>query len=184
MKKLFFALVALLCTATVSAQSPTNKYFVYGVDFTHAKVFGADESVNDFAEAFANINYLLINEYDKYDFSRMLGRKYEIDIEPMLKHSAACDYNGLKIMKTSYEEYKSEDIIRTYTLPQSQGIGVVLVAKLLNKPMAQATYDVVVFDIATRTVISKKEVTGEARGFGLRNYWANSVYKILRSTRL
>ena len=184
MKNLFFTLIALLCTATVSAQSTQSKYFVYGIDFTHTKVFGADESVRDFAEAFKGINYLLINEYDKYDYPRMLGRRYEIDIEPMLQLSAACNYDGLKILKTTYEECNSEAVVSTYTLPQSEGLGVVLVAKLLNKPQAVATYDVVIFEIATRKVLSKKEVTGEARGFGLRNYWANTVYRVLRSTRL
>ena len=114
----------------------------------------------------------------------MLGRRYEIDIEPMLQLSAACNYDGLKILKTTYEECNSEAVVSTYTLPQSEGLGVVLVAKLLNKPQAVATYDVVIFDIATRKVLSKKEVTGEARGFGLRNYWANTVYRVLRSTRL
>ena len=44
-------------------------------------------------------------------------------------------------------------------------------------------YDLVVFDIASREVIMHKMVAGEARGFGLRNYWAGSIYDIIKANK-
>jgi len=38
----------------------------------------------------------------------------------------------------------------------------------------------IAFDIATRKILSKREVSGKAGGFGLRNYWAGSVYNIIK----
>ena len=69
-------------------------------------------------------------------------------------------------------------------MPQTEGVGVVLVAKLLNKPMSKATYELITFDISTREILSKREVSGKAGGFGLRNYWAGSVYNIIKSIKL
>ncbi|MBP3717642.1 MAG: hypothetical protein J6I79_09135 [Paludibacteraceae bacterium] len=39
------------------------------------------------------------------------------------------------------------------------------------------------FHIATREIVEKWEAEGEPGGFGLRNYWAKSVYNTLRTPR-
>jgi hypothetical protein len=39
------------------------------------------------------------------------------------------------------------------------------------------------FDIATRDIVAEEEVVGYAGGFGLKNYWARTVFNILKSTR-
>ena len=40
------------------------------------------------------------------------------------------------------------------------------------------------FDIATRDILQKREVKGYAEGFGLRNYWARTVYNIIKRTKI
>ena len=70
MKRLLLALAAACSLLTAAAQqTPT---YVYGIDFSLARVSGANESDQQFAEAFRRINQLLITEADKYDFARAL----------------------------------------------------------------------------------------------------------------
>jgi hypothetical protein len=83
-----------------------------------------------------------------------------------------------------YDEPNTAEIVRNYELPQTEGTGIVMIANFLDKPNARATYDIVVFDIATRKILQEKEVIGEAGGFGLRNYWARTVYNIIEKTKL
>lgn len=183
MKKLLFM---LLCTFSISMLSAQNneEIYAYGVDYSYAKVYAADESVEQFAKAFENINMLIITEPEKYDFSRIIGKRVEVVIEPMLKVVTTSDYTNLKSLDSTYEEPKYADIIKNYNLSQTEGIGLVMVAKVLNKPMSKATYELITFDIATRDILSKREVTGKAGGFGLRNYWAGSIYNVIKSVRL
>lgn len=58
-----------------------------------------------------------------------------------------------------------------------------MVALLLDKRAAQAVYEMVFFDIATREVRYTERVEGHAGGFGLRNYWANTVAEVLKTWR-
>lgn len=180
MKKLFLFVMCAISFTALNAQ----KYYVYGVDFTKVKVHAAQESVQQFVDAFDGINRLLVSEPQKYDFSRMLGCIPEMEVEPMIEINSAADFSDLITLKSKYEDIDCAKVVESYSLPQKEGIGVVLIAKFLDKPKNTAIYDLVTFDIATRDIISKKEVKGKAGGFGLRNFWAGSIARILKSTKL
>lgn len=182
MKKTLLFLYCIISSMALNAQE--NKIYTYGVDFTHAKVFAARESVNDFANAFYDINMLLITEADKYDFSRVVKQPVYIAIESMLKMTSDATYEDMMTLSNLYNEPNCAEIIRNYDLPQNEGFGIVMIAKFLDKPNACATYDVVLFDIATREILQKKEAVGDAEGFGLRNYWARTVYNVIKRAKL
>ena len=184
MRKVIMILICAFVMGYINAQETEKKeYYVYGVDFTHAKAYGVTETVHDFSKAFYGINMLLITEPDKYDFSRMFNRKVNVNIEPLLKINQECDYSELIVLHSQCEPLDYKEIIKMYELPEKQGIGVVFIAKQLNKVQGVALYDLVVFDIASREVIMHKMVAGEARGFGLRNYWAGSIYDIIKANK-
>lgn len=182
MKKILFILACLLHSTLSTAQTEKGIY-VYGVDFSHAKVYAAQETTEQFVQAFEGINLLLIYDPSKYNFSQMSGRNVEVDIAPIMKVNASCDYSNLKSYNKSYEEPDYADIVKKYDLQQPEGTGIVLVAKILDKPAAMADYKLILFDIATREILSTKDVYGIAGGFGLRNYWARSVYNIITTVR-
>lgn len=175
-------LVCLLSTITITAQK--EKVYVYGVDFSQVKVYAANESLEDFAEAFKGINMLLITEPQKYDFTNMLDTRLGIDVEMMINRLSTSNYSNIKTFSTVYEQPNCLGIIKEYKIQQTEGVGVVLIAKFLNKATAEATYDLVKFDINTREIQYQKEVVGKARGFGLRNFWAGSVYSIIQTNSL
>ena len=183
MKKLLLIFACIFSISMLHAQSG-EKYYVYGVDFTHVKVCAAEESVEQFAQAFEGINMLLITEPVKYDFSFMLDSyRTTLSLDPMMKLLSSCDYSDLKTYDREFPEIDCAQCVKSYDLPQTEGMGVVLIAKLLDKPNKLAIYNVVLFDIATREIIAQEEVAGYAGGFGLRNFWARSVYNVLQSTR-
>ena len=57
---------------------------------------------------------------------------------------------------------------------------MVFIAQFLDKSNARGTYEVVFFNTETKEIIEEWITDGKARGFGLRNYWAGSVYSALK----
>ena len=157
MKKLF----TLLFLATSMICFGQNKNFLkevesinfYGVDYSAAKVFGAAETPAQFKVAFDGINRLFITEAKKYDVSKKLKvRVNEISLDAVNQVNEAID-------------------------PQE----LMIIAKLLNKAEAYGSYQVVFFNTETKEIIQDWATGGKARGFGLRNYWAGSIHKVIRN---
>ena len=185
-RMLLSAFGIVLSVAVVKAQTQGALHYVYGIDFSEVKVSGAKETETNekFAQAFIAINTLLISEPESYDFSRMLGGTAAVVLEPLFQKLEDCDYSDLRQRTPVIPKIDAASVVKGYVLPQTSGYGVVLVAKLLDKISDKAFYDLVVFDIATRNVLIKQEVSGNAGGFGLRNFWAASVRDVLKKTKL
>ena len=78
MKKLIlflFLSTSLFCFGQgKSALKDIQSIKFYGVDYSQAKVFGADESPIQFKDAFRRINELFITEAKKYNVGKQLIR--------------------------------------------------------------------------------------------------------------
>lgn len=165
--------------ADTSQYIPEGEVIVYGVDFSHVQIYGAKESVEQFANAFVAINALFVSQPEKYDCSKLSNKQCTVYTYPtdLLVGSIDWQYamgsNGV-LRKSSVEE-----IVKNYRLPNTDGVGLVFIAWLLDKTKNRAYYDVVYFDIKTRRIIFNAAVDGRASGFSLRNFWANSVYTII-----
>ena len=183
MKRLALLIALVVCSVSSSWAQNKNCY-VYGVDFSHAKVYAAEESVQDFARAFEAINLLLVREPEKYNFYNFCGCTVDLVLDPIMKVLSTADYSNLKTYSKLYPEIDYAKCVKEYVLPQKEGNGVILIAKFLDKPAASATYTVIVFDIATREILVKEDASGRAAGFGLRNYWARTVSNILIEYKL
>ncbi len=187
MKKLFFTVLGALSTLTAAVQAQTsdaNTLYLYGVDFSTVKTYAANETPEQFATAFTAINQLLLTEPSKYDFSRILGQRAEVIVDPMIERASKRDYATLHTQSQQIEPIQIESIIKDYTLPQHEGTGFVLIARLLNKATGEGTYEMVAFDIASRKVLYNETVKAKAGGFGLRNFWANTIYRITKGNKI
>lgn len=179
-------LMFLFLTTLVNAQDKTSlkdidELTFFGVDFSMAKVYGADETAEQFKEAFTGINNLFQREPKKYDTAKAFDAKVTTDLTPSLDLIEQINKTDLRAQNDGYE-LSDEEIaghIRQFNTGDAKGYGAVFIAGLLNKGQGRGTYNVVVFDIATKDIIVNKQFTEKARGFGLRNYWAYSVYKTL-----
>lgn len=185
MKKIVSILLAMGALLSVRAQLPSDMprpFRVYGIDFSQTKICGADESSYEFARAFQRINMLLYSESEKYDFERFLRAEVvSVDIEQVQQRNAAGEYHPQFSREITVASADLQQLVEAFEIEATQGTGVVLVALLLDKTNACAIYDVVFFDIPTRKVLAVYRKSGNAGGFGLRNYWARSVYEVLKS---
>ena len=180
-KMMIFALLSafLFQVQGVKAQSP-NVFF--GVDFSLAKAYGIEESASELIEAFDKINNLFISEGSKYNPSKAFKSKdmkltlamVRDRIENIDKKELIVDTNDYLLMRKDIEEQ-----VKDYNTGDAEGVGAILIADVLDKSQNKASYHAVVFDIRTKKVISVKQVSGKAKGFGLRNFWAGSMRSAL-----
>lgn len=185
MKKMLVCL-CLLFAMVANAQGKTNlkdikELTFFGVDFSQAKVIGADETVAQFKDAFTGINNLFLREPKKYNTEKAFNAKVTTDLTPSLNVIDGITKGNLYTQNENYA-VSDEQIaasIAKLNVGEAKGVGAIIVTGLINKGKNNETLHVVLFDIETRDVIFSKTYTEGGRGFGLRNFWAYPVYKVL-----
>ena len=50
----------------------------------------------------------------------------------------------------------------------------------MNKIDGKASMYVTIMDMASKKVLFTKRMIGKVMGFGFRNYWASSIYQVLK----
>ena len=191
MKRFFMTLAALagIACLTLNAQDTKSleKYSsvkFYGIDFSLAKVTGVTETPAEFIAAFREIDKLMLSEEDKYVSPMAKRLKLAIktvDIDPTLKKIEDIDETDLIVNRTP-EALSNQDIeleVQSMDIPADEGLGLVVFAGELNKGTKMGTYYYTFFDCKTREIVSCMPFKGQASGFGLRNYWANSFYRTI-----
>lgn len=175
-------------TQTVSKMSslsiPDGDVFFYGVDFTAVKLCATKESNDAFAKAFTGINEIFVIEPQKFDFHELTNRPVSNYPIPVHERNGNISWSNIRTNNPSPQKTSIENMIKSYRLPHQNGKGIVLIAWVLNKSKGKATYEFVVFDIQTRKILYNVEAIGDAGGAGLRNYWANSIYSIIKDKKL
>lgn len=187
MKRLIGLAFALMVTYTAMAQTdvvsvPRIDY--YGIDFSLARVYGASESKEQFQRTFNAINELVIHEYSKYNIGKAFKKEdVETLLEVTVKNNDAIDPSTIFTYDKRYELSNEQliSLVKQYDIKPHYKVGLVIVAGILNKSANYGGYTVVFFDTDSRDILLTKYVTGIPGGFGLRNYWARSVYNILKS---
>lgn len=179
MKKLILINLILFFFINTFAQGKKEKIIVdfYGIDFSNVNVVGADESMEDFIDVFERINNLLITESNKYDVGKYLNLNvFLINNEIAIKQIEKL--KSIKFKDQKAVNFEIQNILSNY--PISENKGLVIIAKELNKIEKFGIFTAVIFDGATKEVLSKHDFIGKAGGFGLRNYWAGAFYNGLK----
>lgn len=171
-------------------QSSSTKVTWLGIDFSHVKLIGDFKMFAEWGdyspaevknEYFPAWNDLLYSESDKYDVAEML-RKEDL----VFKTDAIYAINSkasIENMETKVDPmYSKEDIqgfIKSYDFQTKEGIGVLLIAESLNKFKEYGKYHFIAIDLATNTILLHDVIQGKPGGFGLRNYWAKTIYNVI-----
>lgn len=163
---------------------PTGELFMYGVDFSRVQIYGAKETAEQFSDAFIAINKTLTSEPEKFDFSKFSSKPCVTYTYPTDMLISTINWQYSKSSNGVPQKHPIENIVKNYQLPHEEGVGLVFIAWLLDKPKAIAHYDVVYFDIKTRRIIFNTTVVAEAGGMSLRNFWANSIYNAIDQKKL
>lgn len=178
-KKFLFPLLLLFSMFAVNAKSAEPVY-VYGVDYSSVKVYGAEETTEQFKNAFEGINRLLMTEAKKYDFTDIVGDNNKLKLEMVLNSTKECDFSDIITLDKDIEPINIAEKIKNYPIKETSGVGFIVIATLLDKSTNKATYKVVLFDVGTREILKEEEFTSKAGGFGLRNFWAKTIYTLTK----
>ncbi len=93
----------------------------------------------------------------------------------------------LKDMKVNnnpiYSEKDIEGFVSSYNTDKSEAIGVLFVAESLNKNGTEAYYHFVAINMNTNEVLFSERLRGVSSGIGLRNYWAGSIYSVIKDIK-
>ena len=182
--------VLLLGSFVAKAQQSlkeVRKVNYYGIDFSKVKIYRTQESEAQFQRAFKAINDLTLLEDKKYDFAKFFRKSVEwksFEVADQRNFSNEAFLLPPKLSRKQLNEIRLSDaelgeVVGNYG-NGDDGVGVVIIGVLLNKEVPEGIYEVVFFDVQSKEIVFHKEVRGKARGFGLRNYWAYSVYDALK----
>lgn len=187
MKKLVLVIALLVSICSFAQKKELLKDIeainFYGVDFSHAKVYGAKESGEHFKYAFQDINNLFITEAKKYDVAKYLKKRVlGVYIDGVKARISDLKADDIFTTDAAYQldDNTIKDIVKSLSVKESDGTGVIIIAERLSKAKNRGYFDVVFFDIKTRNIIDSWKADGKAQGFGLRNFWAHSVREVLK----
>lgn len=195
-------IIALLLVSTYGQAQSVKDLFersdvsvsYLGIDFSHVKLIG---NFSEFAEAgrknvmeirdiyFPRWNMVVVNERDKYDLAGMLRKSdiyYDIDMMSVINSQTRLD----EMEAMNSVNFSDEDIasfISQYDLSGKNGIGIVFIAECLNKSAEVGIFHFVAFDMKSSKVLFHRRLHGDPNGFGLRNYWINSLYHIINNIK-
>ena len=192
MKKLIFHLFLAIVANGVMAQSdrsgctsattPSGNIVFLGIDYSLARFSYIDESAAYTIRTLPEINRLFVTEAKKYDIGKLMGKSI---VKTDLDHANTTAYNLSAEHIILNEDYKIsvDDVIALIAkYPDSDdGVGLVFVAENMNKKNATGSYYVTFFNLKTKEVIAACRQTGKASGFGMRNYWAGSIYNLMKN---
>jgi hypothetical protein len=155
-----------------------------GVDFTAAKFTVVPEDpaviVNQYLKS---INTLVITEQEKFNISKFFGiSEVTNDIDHAVEFNSKIDPASLVVSNDyNFGIDKVKEVIKKYDLKDKSGTGMLFIAENLNKPKKSGSYYVCFFDLKTKEIIECKEKTAPVTGVGFRNYWASSIYLIMKT---
>ena len=187
MKRFIFSIfIIAFVTTTVVAQESFKKEVTWlGLDFTEAKLFPKAAFANPEAirtKYLLKWNQIVLNESKKFNVSKFfkIGTLH-YDISIVGKRNLAISLENLIVddNKQSFSEENVKNIIIQYK--KTEGIGLVFIVESFNKTNTTGTFWATFYDRSTHEILSTKRIQGLATGMGIRNYWANSIYRAMKS---
>lgn len=200
MKTLFVCILVCLSVIAKSQsaedlfRASDTKIVWLGIDFSHVQLVGDFSQFNSAGEKssvevkqkyFPAWNEIVLNEAKKYDVKGMLRKEnltYDLDAIAEVNAKAATE----ELEVTNPVEYKREDIekfVKRYKSSTKNAIGVALVAETLNKRELEAYYHFVAIDLSNNKILVYDRLKGKPAGIGLRNYWANTIYDVIKEIK-
>ncbi len=188
---LTIALAIFVLAPTVQAQkkSSTGKVIFYGVDFSNARLIGKEGFTNpvDLKDNYLpKWNHLIMNEEEKYDVKKAFKKSdIEYFYDVVTKRNEAIDAEVL--VSNSNHSISKEDVAKVVSElgndTHTSGYGAVIVVESFDKRSDLGTMWLTTFDIATLEIKKTQRMSAKARGFGVRNYWARTIFEVLEKAQ-
>jgi hypothetical protein len=155
-----------------------------GIDFTLARfTLVTEDPAAMVSTSLKSINNLILAEPDKFNIKKFFS-KSEVtpDIEMVNERNSKIDPTMLIVPdKYSIAPEEVKKVIQSYDTKGKTGTGLVFIAENLHKIEEMGSYYVVFFDMASKEIIDSERKVGKAGGIGFRNYWAASVFNVMKT---
>lgn len=190
-KSLVILLAAFLAAATTFGQKAdianAQSWTWLGIDYTHCYFITSMDFIDsdDLLSKTKAWNNLVYTEREKYIEKALEGKSVTFSADMIKDRNMEIDMESRitddKSLYKHLDPNQVEQIVSNYKIPDDlSGIGLVLIAESYSKPEEAGAYYVTFLDLGTNKVLSTERMTGKAKGFGLRNYWAYTFYKVLQ----
>jgi len=167
------------------AKAKSEKSIVwYGIDFTVAKFTLVTEDPTVIVSQYLkSINSLIQSEPEKYDLKKFFSKtEVTLDLDQVNERNGKIDPGTLVISdehKISLDDVKSA--VAQYNTKGKPGLGLIFVAENLDKVKQIGSFYVCFFDQDTKQIVDAQRFEAKAAGFGFRNYWAGSIYNVMKA---
>lgn len=190
-----FVLV-VVCLNAGNSQAQTLKEFFndgtipltyLGVDFSAVKVEGETATAAEMISKFEPINTVITTETKKYDiagaFKRSKVSNYLDAVQALNEkvNPSSLKVNGVADLEKGLTPTDVEKHVKKYDLHGQKGIGLVFIMEGMSKTNKEAYVYATLIDLADKKVLLTERFGAKAQGFGFRNYWAYTIYKVLNS---
>jgi len=168
----------------------TNVTFL-GIDYSHIKLIGEMAQFNSAGQVSGNQiiddyfpawNQLFINEQKKYDMAKALNQNNVIyDVVFFEKQNKATNAKTLFAENNpNYTDAEIKKFVEGNKYSAKTTYVAYFIAEAYNKGLEEAVYHFVVVDTKSKAIIASEKYVTKPGGFGIKNYWASSYYKILK----
>ena len=176
---------AIAQTGCTSSTTPYGNMVFFGIDYSLVRFSYISESAGYAKRVMPEINRLFIMEAKKYDVAKLM-KKTVIKIDLDYTNSVADNLIEDHLILNSDYKISADDVqtlIAKYPDSANEGIGLVFVAEQMSKLSQTGSYYVTFFDLKTKKILTTCRQTGKAGGFGMRNFWAASIYNLMKNWR-
>lgn len=160
-----------------------------GLDFSGALFIGDREKYgteDDIKKLIESWNTLMDVEYEKFNIGKALDKsKVDKAIEITMTHNA--DLIVTEMLSDNIKDHDHlstesvQQILYSYDFGDRSGIGLMIVVESFDKLSAKGSMYFTFFDLASREILVCEKMVEKPGGFGLRNFWAATVYGSLKS---
>jgi hypothetical protein len=196
MRKLLLPFLFLLLPFTGNSQYLEQVYLAaevtwFGIDFSRAKMvgdFGDDNTGNSLRDKyFEEWNKLILDEPGRYELALFFHKRVaHLSLEKVTEQNRSFDATSLLLPSGSMVEplkkTEIEEMAIQYSDEKEKGIGVFMIVESFDKSKALGALDLVFFDRRSGFVYFAKRFHKVPEGFGIRNFWAKTIYLALDET--
>lgn len=161
-----------------------------GLDFTAARFvgdlrgWGSELHTHHIVNS---LNNLMIKESRKFDMADALNRRrIDNEIETTIDHNRQLNLENAideRLHGHFLDHHDIQQVVNTYDFKGLTGTGVIFIVEAFNKPAMEAAVWVTFVDLETKQILFSRKMIEEPVGFGVRNFWAGSIYKIMKQIK-
>ena len=184
MKKFLMTLSLVLAVGIAMAQTSMKEVrsvTFYGVDFTKAKVVGAEYRATDMIRAFGNTNQAFMNEPNRFNVAKALKVAIErMQLTTVRERNLAIPYDALSTVEVAeaLSEEQVAEVVAAY--PEGSGYGALILGEEINGATSQVRLRMVVVDRTSREIVYQRVADIEVEGTTPRELWTEGIYIFLK----